>query len=171
MLFLLGDCGRNNQLQKITSIRQVSRVLLAMSTGAAGLRRFHAAMSACWIQPRRHGPPGWRRSAATAVKPACRLWGRRQVHAGFGPGGKWHVSLAQMCRHRGVVFFDKNFHRGSFLAISWRRWFLLSKILPAVPVGTIAILAGFFFPMSDSASLLELMTRDSASQISEHFSS
>jgi hypothetical protein len=29
MLFLLGDCGRNNQLQKITSIRQVSGFLLA----------------------------------------------------------------------------------------------------------------------------------------------
>jgi hypothetical protein len=80
--------------------------------------------------------PAW--PAAAGPTPAngrhrpvsCRLRVWRHPRAGSGPGGTSHVSPAQGCRHRQVVFFGNLFQMWSFLTIHWRRWSVSSKIRP-----------------------------------------
>jgi hypothetical protein len=107
------------------------RVSVGISAVGVGNRRGRvpvfshvaSATPAYQIWLKRQGPPWVTAVDGDGHQPACRLWGRRQVLAGFGPGGKRHVSPTQTCHHRDVVLFDNFFGRWSFLTIHSHMWF------------------------------------------------
>jgi hypothetical protein len=67
------------------------------------------ATSACRVSPRRQGPWPMMEGDINGGQATCWLCLMRQVLASSGPGNMCHVSFGQTCRHREVVFFDKNF--------------------------------------------------------------
>jgi hypothetical protein len=100
---------------------------VALATWAiAGTLPCHASMPAL---AQAAGPTRVTAVDSVVRQETCRRWGWRQGLAGFGPGGTWHVSPGQTCRHWDVVLFDNFFCRWSFLTFDSHRWFFSSKNL------------------------------------------
>jgi hypothetical protein len=125
------DCipGYGNQLSSLLlhrsqctsqGCRRGSRVPAAVEAAPA--------MPACRYWLRRQGPLKETAVDDVTRQGICRRWARRHVPTGFGPGGRWHMSPGQTCRHPEMIFFDNFLDRWSFLRFHWRSWSLLSKI-------------------------------------------